>query len=101
MTAEEFILENLISMGGDNSSVVVEENVFEAIDLAEKQVAQQVHKMISDGATIDDLKQDSTLVDVANIIIQNTMAFVMQITALIMGVVFLLTLRLKDNKIKQ
>ena len=55
MTAEEFILENLISLGEDNSSVVVEEVAFEAIDLAEKQVAQQVHKMISEGATISEI----------------------------------------------
>ena len=51
MTAEEFILENLISMGDDISSVVVEEVAFEAIDFAEKEVAQQVHKMISEGVT--------------------------------------------------
>ena len=50
---------------------------------------------------IDDLKQNSTFVDVVNIIIQQTMAFVMQITAIIMGIVFLLTLRLQDRKIKQ
>ena len=55
MTAEEFILENLISLGEDNSSIVVEENAFEAIDLAEKEVAQQVHKMISEGATISEI----------------------------------------------
>ena len=55
MTAEEFILENLISMGEDNSSIVVEEKAFEAIDLAEKEVAQQVHKMISEGATISEI----------------------------------------------
>ena len=55
MTAEEFILENLISLGEDSSSVVVEENAFEAIDLAEKEIAQQVHKMISEGATISEI----------------------------------------------
>lgn len=55
MTAEEFILENLISTGDDNPSVVVEEVAFEAIDLAEKEVAQQVHKMISEGATISEI----------------------------------------------
>ena len=50
---------------------------------------------------IDDLKQNSTFIDVVNLIIQETMAFVMQITAIIMGIVFLLTLRLQDRKIKQ
>ena len=48
---------------------------------------------------IDDLKGNSTVVDIVNIIVQSTMAFVMQITAVIMGVVFLLTLRLKNKKI--
>ena len=42
-------------MGDDISSVVVEEVAFEAIDLAEKEVAQQVHKMISKGATISEI----------------------------------------------
>lgn len=57
MTAEEFILENLISMsmGEDGPSIVMEEDAFEAIDLAEKEVAQQVHKMISEGATISEI----------------------------------------------
>ena len=55
MTAEEFILENLISMGDDISSVVVEEVAFEAIDLAEKEIAQQVHKMVSEGAAISEI----------------------------------------------
>lgn len=55
MTAEEFILENLISTKDDEVSVVIEEDAFEAIDLAEKEVAQQVHKMISNGATISEI----------------------------------------------
>ena len=50
---------------------------------------------------IDDLKMDNTLVNVVNIIIQETMAFVMTVTAIIMGIVFLLTMRLQDRKIKQ
>ena len=55
MTAEEFILESLISTRDDEVSVVIEEDAFEAIDLAEKEVAQQVHKMISEGATISEI----------------------------------------------
>ena len=50
---------------------------------------------------IEDLKMDNTLVNVVNIIIQETMAFVMTVTAIIMGIVFLLTMRLQDRKIKQ
>ena len=48
---------------------------------------------------IDDIKDNSTVVDIVNIIVQSTMAFVMQITAVIMGIVFLLALRLKNKKI--
>ncbi len=48
----------------------------------------------------EELQHNSTLVDVVNIIIQNAMAFVMQITAILMGIVFLLTLRLQDKKNK-
>ena len=51
--------------------------------------------------TIDDIKQDSTLVDAVNIIIQETMAFVMTITAIIMAIVFVITLRLQDKKINK
>ena len=49
---------------------------------------------------INDIKHNSTLVDVVNIIIQNTMAFVMQITTIIMVIVFVLTFRLQSKKIK-
>ena len=48
-----------------------------------------------------DIKENSTIVNVADIIVQNAMAFVMQITAVLMGIVFILTLRLQDKKIKQ
>ena len=50
---------------------------------------------------IDNLKDNSTVVDIVNIIVQSTMAFVMQITAILMGIVFLLTLRLQNKKINK
>ena len=84
-------------MGGISTAV----DTYAPDHSGDEQFQLEVANYFQKVATIDDLKQDSTLVDVANIIIQNTMAFVMQVTALIMGVVFLLTLRLKDNKIKQ
>ena len=50
---------------------------------------------------IDDLKDNSTVVNVVDIIVQNTMAFVMQVTAIIMAFVFILILRLQKINIKR
>ena len=50
---------------------------------------------------IDDLKDNSTVVNVVDIIVQNTMAFVMQVTAIIMAIVFILILRLQKINIKK
>ena len=50
---------------------------------------------------IDNLKDNSTVVDIVNIIVQSTMAFVMQVAAILMGIVFLLTLRLQNKKINK
>ncbi|WP_296809152.1 hypothetical protein [uncultured Methanobrevibacter sp.] len=51
---------------------------------------------------IDDVKaQDSIIVNTADIIIQNAMAFVMQVLAIILGVILILTLRIKDKNIKK
>ncbi len=49
---------------------------------------------------LNDVKADSTIVNVVDIILQDSMAFVMQVTAILMGIVFILTLRLQDKKIK-
>ena len=49
---------------------------------------------------LNDVKADHTVVEIVDTIIQDAMAFVMQITAIMMGVVFLLTLRLQDKKNK-
>ena len=52
-------------------------------------------------AGTENITNDSTLLNAVNTIIQEAMGFVMIITAILMGVVFLLTLRLEDIKIKQ
>jgi EmrB/QacA subfamily drug resistance transporter len=66
---------------------------------------EQFHQVVIDQFqkvnNINDLKSDHTVVEIVNIIIQDTMAFVMQITAVIMGIVFLLTLRLQNANIKK
>lgn len=54
MTAERFIVGKLIPIA-DGNAVVLENDAFEAIDLAEKEIAQQVHKMISEGATVSEI----------------------------------------------
>jgi EmrB/QacA subfamily drug resistance transporter len=67
----------------------------------DEQFHMDVYNYFQKVGNIDDLKDNSTFVDVVNLIIQETMAFVMQITAILMAVVFILTLRLQDRKIKQ
>ena len=67
----------------------------------DEQFHMDLFNYLQKAGTADNLKDNSTFVDVVNLIIQETMAFVMQITAVIMGIVFLLTLRLQDRKIKQ
>lgn len=49
---------------------------------------------------LNDIESDPTVVEIVDIILQDTMAFVMQVTAILMGIVLLLTLRLQDKKIE-
>ena len=51
--------------------------------------------------TVNDAQLNSTVVEIIDIIIQDSMAFVMQVTAVLMGIVFLMTLRLEDKKVKK
>ena len=57
MTAEEYIVDKLIPTGCPNHDqyMVLENDAYEAIDLAEKEVAQEIHKMISNGATMSEI----------------------------------------------
>ena len=50
---------------------------------------------------INDVKSDHTVVQIVDMIIQDAMAFVMQITAVIMGIIFILTLRLQNANVKK
>ena len=65
------------------------------------QLQEHVLNYFQKVGTIDDIKDNATIVNVADIIIQNTMAFVMQVTAVIMGIVFILILRLQNVNIKK
>lgn len=48
--------------------------------------------------SINNVKENSTISNIADTIIQDAMGFVMIVTAILMAVVFVLTLRLKDMK---
>ena len=67
----------------------------------DEQLHQDVINYFQKAGNLDDIKQNHTVMDVANIIIQNTMAFVMLVTVAIMAIVFILTLRLQDIKLKK
>ena len=62
---------------------------------------QEVYNHFQTVGNINDAQQNSTIVNIVDIIIQDAMAFVMQVTAIIMGIVFILTLRLQDKKIEK
>ena len=58
----------------------------------------EVYNHFQTVGNVNDAQPDSQMVKVVDIIIQDAMAFVMQITAVLMGIVFLLTLRLQGKK---
>jgi MFS family permease len=58
----------------------------------------EVYDQFQKVSNINDVKSDSTIVSVVDIIVQDAMAFVMQVTALLMGIVFILSLRLEGKK---
>ena len=49
MDAYEYLEKHLISMGGDNQSVVKEDDAFEAIDMAQRELAWKIHELIYEG----------------------------------------------------
>ena len=68
----------------------------------DEQFHQDVYDYFQKMGNMDDIKsQGSTVVTIVDGIFQDAMAFVMQVTAILMGVVFILTLRLKDKNIER
>ena len=59
---------------------------------------QEAYDYFQKVGSINEIKENATIEDIVNIIIQDTMAFVMEVTAIIMGIVFILTLQLQDKK---
>ena len=49
MDAYEYLEKHLISIGGDNQSVVKEDDAFEAIDMAQRELAWKIHELIYEG----------------------------------------------------
>ena len=67
--------------------------------LGDEQFHQEIYDHFQKLDTVDG--QDSIIVNTADMIIQNAMAFVMQVLAIILGVILILTLRIKDKNIKK
>ena len=65
----------------------------------DEQFHQEIYDHFQKLDTVDG--QDSIIVNTADMIIQNAMAFVMQVLAIILGVILILTLRIKDKNIKK
>ena len=57
-----------------------------------------VYNHFQEVGNLNDAQANETVVSIVDIIIQDSMAFVMQVTAVLMGIVFLLTLRLEGKK---
>ena len=68
----------------------------------DEQFHQDIYDYFQKVGNMNEIRlQGSTVVTIVDEIFQDAMAFVMQITAILMGVVFILTLRLKDKNIKK
>lgn len=61
----------------------------------------EVYEHFQTVGNINDIQANNTVVEIVDLIIQDAMAFVMQVTAILMGIVFILTLRLQDKKAKK
>jgi len=67
-----------------------------------EQVHQDIFDYFEKVGNVDDIKsENSTVINIADTIIQDSMAFVMLVTAALMAIVFVLTFRLNDKKIKK
>ena len=67
-----------------------------------EQVHQDIFDYFEKEGNVDEIKsENSTVINIADTVIQYSMAFVMLVTAALMAIVFVLTFRLKDKKIKK
>ena len=85
-------------MGGISNAV----DTYAPDHSGDEQFHQDVYDYFQKVGNVDDIKsQGSTVVTIVDNIFQDAMAFVMMVTAILMGIVFILTLRLKDKTIKK
>ena len=67
-----------------------------------EQVHQDIFDYFEKVGNVDEIKsENSTVINIADTVIQDSMAFIMLVTAALMAIVFVLTFRLKDKKIKK
>ena len=67
-----------------------------------EQVHQDIFDYFEKVCNVDEIKtENSTVVNIADTVIQDSMEFVMLVTAILMAIVFVLTFRLNDKKIKK
>ena len=67
-----------------------------------EQVHQDIFDYFEKVGNIDEIKtENSTVVNIADTVIQDSMEFVMLVTAILMAIVFVLTFKLNDKKIKK
>ena len=81
-------------MGGVSTAV----DTYAPDHSGDEQFHQDVLNYFQKVGNLDDMKNNTLVVNVVNTIVQSAMAFVMQVTAILMGIVFILTLRLQNKK---
>ena len=84
-------------MGGISHAVDVYAPDYSGNETFQQEVVNQFQKV----GNLNDVNSNSTVVSIVDMIIQDAMAFVMQVTTIIMAIVFILTLRLQNVKIKK
>ena len=84
-------------LGGISHAVDIYAPAYSGNETFQLEVYNQFQKVNN----INDIKSDYTVVQIVDIIIQDTMAFVMMITTIIMSIVFILILRLQNTNIKK
>ena len=67
-----------------------------------EQVHQDIFDYFEKVGNVDEIKsENSTVISIADTVIQDSMEFVMLVTAILMAIVFVLTFKLNDKKIKK
>ena len=67
-----------------------------------EQVHQDIFDYFEKVGNVDDIKsENSTVINIADTVIRDSMAFIMLVTAALMAIVFVLTFKLNDKKIKK